>query len=81
MAKYLLNTVNTYRVATVAEAKALHQELKDNGNFEVTSFSYAIKQKKTKKEIVDEWVVCKAKLTFTDEKEPDKFFEVEYNEI
>ena len=39
------------------------------------------RMEKTKKEIVDEWVVCKAKLTFTDEKEPDKFFEVEYNEI
>jgi hypothetical protein len=41
--KYLINTVDTYRVGTVAEVEQLHQELKEDPNFELVSFSYKTK--------------------------------------
>ncbi len=79
--KYLITCTNTYRLNTVEEVKELHQELKDNPNFELVAFSYTTKYIKSKGEIVDEYQVAKAKLTFTPEKEPEARFEVEYNEI
>ena len=68
--KILLNDVHTYRVDTVEEVEQLHQELKENPAFTLTSFSYKTKQVKAKGAIVDEYQLVTAKIMFTDEKEP-----------
>lgn len=81
MAKYLLNAVNTYRVHTVGEVEALHEELKKDNRFELTSFSYTTKDIKIKGEIVDQYQVVKAKLIFTPEKEPEVQYQEDYNEV
>lgn len=81
MVKYLLTTTNTYRVHTVADVEALHEELKNDPRFELTQFSYTTKDVKEKREVVDQYQVVKAKLVFTSEKEPEVQYEVEYNEI
>ena len=78
---YLISATNTYRVHTVAEVEALHEQLKNDDRFTLNSFSYTTKDIKEKRQVIDQYQLVKAKLTFTAEKEPDRFFEVEYNEI
>lgn len=78
MAKYVLNNVVTYRVGTVAEVEALHDELSADGRFQLSQFSYQTKYVKEKKEIVDEYQVVKAKLVFNEEKTPDTDIEIDY---
>ena len=81
MVKYLLKAVNTYRVHTVADVEALHEELKANHDFELTAFSYTTKDVKIKGEVIDQYQVVKAQLVFTSEKEPEVEYEVEYHEV
>ena len=78
MAKYLINDVTTYRVGTVEEVEALHDELLADSAFELTAFSYTTKQIKVKGEVVEEYQVVKAKKVFNNEKEPDTDVEVKY---
>ena len=59
----------------------MHEQLKNDDRFTLNSFSYTTKDIKEKRQVVDQYQLVKAKLTFTAEKEPDRFFEVEYNEI
>ena len=81
MVKYLISAVNTVRVHTVADVEALHEELKHNSNFELDQFSYTTKDITVKREVVDQYQLVKYKVLFTDEKEPEAQYEVEYNEI
>lgn len=76
--RYLLKTVNTYRVGTVAEVEALHEELLNDNGFDLTAFSYKTKYIKQKGEIVEEYQVVSATLVFTEEKEPDRTVSVSY---
>lgn len=78
---YLISAVNTYRVHTVADVEALHQVLKEDPHFELVAFSYTTKFIKQKGEVVDEYQVVKAKMTFTDEKFPEARFVVTYDEV
>lgn len=79
--KYLINVTNTYRVHTVEDVEKLHEELKQDTRFELVSFSYTTKDIKEKREVVDQYQLVKAKLVFTNEKEPEAVYEVEYNEV
>ena len=81
MIKYLINQTNTVRVHTIGEVEQFHEELKHNTQFELNSFSYTIKDIKQKGEVVDSYIVVKYKITFNNEKEPERQIEVEYNEI
>ena len=81
MAKYLLNATNVYRVHTVGEVEQLHDELKHDNRFELTAFSYTTKDIKVKGEVIDQYQVVKAKLVFTNEKEPEVQYQEDYNEI
>ena len=81
MNKYLISAVNTVRVHTVGDVEALHEELKHNPEFELVQFSYTTKDVKEKREVVDQYQLVKYKIIFTDEKEPERHVEVEYNEI
>lgn len=76
--KYLLNCVDTYRVATVADVETLHDELLNNPSFTLTSFSYKTKYVKLKGEIVDEYQVVTAKKVFNDEKDPVSSITITY---
>lgn len=69
--KYLISSVDTYRVGTVAEVEQLHAELKDDPNFELVSFNYKTKQIKSKGDIIDEYCLVQAKKVFADEKYPE----------
>lgn len=76
--RYLLKAVDTYRVATVADVEALHQELLDDSTFDLTAFSYKTKYIKQKGEIVEEYQVVSATKVFTEEKEPERVVTVTY---
>ena len=78
--KYLLKAVDTYRVATVEDVEALHQELLEKDTFELVAFSYKTKYLKQKGEIVEEYQVVSATKVFTDEKSPDRIVSVSYGE-
>jgi hypothetical protein len=78
MDKYLINSVNTYRVPTVEDALALRKELEQIDCGELTSFSYTTKYIKAKGEIIEEYQVVKAKITFNEEKDPEEHIDVQY---
>lgn len=76
--KYLINSVDTYRVATVADVEALHKELKNDSHFTLAAFSYKTKTIKSKGDIIDEYQLVTVKKLFNEEKEPDSFIEINY---
>ena len=76
--RYLLKAVDTYRVPTVADVEALHEELLQDPNFDLTAFSYKTKYIKAKGDIIDEYQVVSATKVFTDEKNPEGVFTVSY---
>jgi hypothetical protein len=76
--KYLVNSVDTYRVNTVEEVEQLHEELKADNHFTLAAFSYKTKQIKSKGEIIDEYQLVTAKKLFNDEKEPGTEIEIKY---
>ena len=81
MSKYILSCTNTYSVNTVEDVEELHEELKHDPRFELTQFSYTTKDIKEKREVIDQYQLVKAKLVFTNEKEPEVRYEVDYNEV
>lgn len=76
--RYLLKAVDTYRVPSVADVEALHQELLDDPTFDLTAFSYKTKYIKSKGDIIEEYQVVSATKVFTEEKEPDRTVTVTY---
>ena len=76
--RYLLKAVNTYRVENESDVETLHEELLNDPNFDLTSFSYKVKQIKLKGEVVEEYRVVTATQVFTDEKNPEEKFEALY---
>ena len=75
---YLLKAVDTYRVATVADAAAHHDQLLQDPTFDLTAFSYKTKYIKEKGQVVEEYQVVAATKIFTDEKEPERTVSVSY---
>ena len=75
---YLLSCTDVYRVPTVADVEALHEELSSDANFQLTAFSYKTKPIKEKGEVVGEYQVITAKKVFNAEKEPDRSIEIHY---
>lgn len=76
--KYLISTTDVYRVDTVEAVEALHEELKNDKYFTLSSFSYKTKFVKAKGEIIDEYQLVTAKKDITDEKEPTRQIKVKY---
>ena len=68
--KYLIQTVETYRVDSEENAAALIEEAKQDRNFVLTKYSSEHKERKAKSEIVDAWYRVTLTKFFTDEKEP-----------
>ena len=79
MAKYLIKTVETLRVATEDEAKAVIEKAKKDRNFTLSKYSSEYKCSKAKGEVVDEWYRVILTKDFTSEKEPDCTTTISYN--
>ena len=75
---YLLKAVDTYRVATVNDVEALHEELLNDPTFDLIAFSYKTKYIKAKGEIIEEYQVVSATKVFTEEKSPERVVNVIY---
>ena len=76
--KYLLKTVETYRVATEDEAKKLIEDAKKDRNFTLVKYLSEIREQKSKGEVIDSWYRVTSTKAFTDEKEPDTTVIVNY---
>lgn len=76
--KYLIKTVETYRVANEAEAKQLIESAKKEKAYTLSKYSSEYKCSKAKGEIVDEWYRVILTKDFCVEKEPDVTATVHY---
>ena len=74
--KFLLRTVETYRVDSEAEATALIEEAKKK--FTVSKAVSEVRTRKAKGEIVETWIRVTITKEFTDEKEPENVVSVNY---
>lgn len=79
MAKYLVRTVETYRVDNEAEAKRAIEEAKSDKAYTLLKYSDEYKCAKSKGEIVDEWHRVTLTKEFNVEKDPDTTVEVSYS--
>jgi len=83
MIKYLLKTTNEIFVLTEEDANTLHKEIEEfahSNNFTLYSWTQTLKEKKSKGEVIDSWVICKYTLIFNDSKEPEiPLKDIEYN--
>ena len=77
--KYLIKSVDTYRVESEGEAKQLIEAAKKDSNFELTKYASEYKCTKKKGEVEDEWYRVTLTKEFTSEKEPDRFTEISYD--
>lgn len=69
--KYLIQTVETYRVDSEAEAEQLIQEAKKDTKFDLLKSSTEKKDVKAKGEIVDTYYKVQLNKGFNDIKEPE----------
>ena len=76
--KYLIQTVETYRVDKEDEAKRMIEEAKSDNHFILKKYSSAYKEKKQKGEIIDTYYKVTLTKAFTDEKEPEFRTEISY---
>lgn len=76
---YLIKSTNVYRVPTVNDALKLREELESMPG-ELTSFKYTTKYIKAKGEIVEEYQLVTATISFNSEKEPDTMIRESYGE-
>ena len=76
--KYLTKVVETYRLPNDAAVEDFLQELKEDPHFTITKYSSTKKEKKSKGEIIDEWIHFEVTKIFNNEQEPDSEIIVEY---
>ena len=69
--RYLIQTVETYRADTEAEAKGVIEEAKAAGEYTLTKYASEKKDVKAKGEIVDEYYKVTLTKVFTDIKTPE----------
>jgi hypothetical protein len=81
MSKYLISSVDTYRVDTESEAKALIEEAKHDNNYILTKSSQELKEVKAKGEVIDQYYKVTLTRSFTNIKEPDRQVEISFEEI
>ena len=76
--KYLVSSVDTYRVNSVEEVERFHEELKNDSHFTLASFGYKHKEIKQKGDVIDEYELATVKKLFNNEKEPDNEIKITY---
>lgn len=79
MSKFLVSTVETYRVDTDDEAKNLIEEAKKSSMFELGKYSSEYKEQKSKGEVIDSWYRVILTKKFNAEKEPSQHIKVSYD--
>lgn len=77
---YLLKATNKYRVPTVQAALELRQELEAMPG-ELVSFKYDTKYIKAKGEIIEEYQLVTASISFNEEKDPESILREKYEEV
>lgn len=80
MAKYLIETTETYRVDTEQEAEQLINESKASNYYELDKYVRQQKELKQKGEVVDSWFRVTLKKKFTSEKEPNFQINISYED-
>ena len=74
MIKYLIKTVTEIRVESEEDANAFHKEIEafaHEKNYTLSSWTQTLKERKSKGEVIESWVICKYILVFNDPKEPE----------
>ena len=78
--RYLVKSVNTWVIPSVEEVEQFHEQLLEANSYQLTTFGYKTKQIKSKGEVVEEYQVVTETRVFNEEKNPDTFVEVKYEE-
>lgn len=76
--KYLIKTMETYRVGTEAEAVALISQAKNDTTYILDKYTNEHKDVKAKGEVVDEYYKVTLTKVFNNIKEPDTDVEINY---
>lgn len=76
--KYLISTVETYRVDTESEAKALIEAAKSNGTYALAKYTCIYKERTQKGEVIDSYYKVTLTKKIDDEKEPCSNIAVNY---
>ena len=76
--RYLTKAVETYRVANEAEAAKMIEEAKVDRRFALIKYEAVHKEKKSKGEVIDEWIRVTLHKAFNEEAAPDSEIEVDY---
>lgn len=83
MIKYLIKSVNEYRVETKEDADVLHKAIEEEATekgWTLSGWAETYKNRKASGEIVEEWYICKSTVVFNDPKEPESVLDsIEYN--
>ena len=79
MSKYLIQTVETYRADTEAEAEQLIADAKASAEYELKKHNAEKKEIKQKGEIIDEYWKVNLTKKFTNEKEPTSTTKIMYD--
>lgn len=85
MIKWLSKSTNEYRIETMDDVETFHEQMQEearDGGYNLASFSWTKKEKKSGGEVVDEWFLVKVTFIFNDPKEPELPFNgVEYTSV
>lgn len=77
--RYLTKVTETYRLASEKEVEEFLKELKADSRFTVAKYTSTKKEKKSKGEVIDEWIRFEVTKLFNDEAEPDRQIDIEYD--
>lgn len=78
--RYLTKVVETYRLSSEKEVEEFLKELKSDHRFTVAKYSSIKKEKKSKGEVIDEWIRFEVTKLFNDEAEPVDVINVNYEQ-
>lgn len=78
MSKYLVSTIETYRVDNESEAARVIEEAKESDCYILGKYSSEHKERKSKGEIIDEYYKITLTKLFNDIKEPTTTLEINY---
>ena len=78
MSKYLVSTVETYRVSTEAEVEIMLEQAKSAAEYTLVKYSSEKKEIKANKEVVDEYFKVSLHKAFNDIKDPYTEVSVSY---
>lgn len=78
MSKYLISTVETYRVDTEEQVEQIFEEAKNATEYTLSKYGCTYKELKQKGDVIDDWYRVTLTKVFTNEKEPDRSVDINY---